>query len=196
MEIYEIDDYLGDAADQLDTDQKRELAAIGDDLATRYDEDDPGRGAAFAAAVAYMLGDTNTHDAAHTYRAAQQTRDETLAAAIQVASMSGLSEVAAAAAIGISRNTVRSHLGKNSSTTRKARAMADEVDIIEVADDNTDYDPEAVGKFAFQNGGQCESLHDTLDDAGRAAAKHLGAGKVELNEDANYFSGRRWTISQ
>lgn len=111
METYELDAYLGDFADQLDADQKTELIRISDNINARYGEDDPGRTAAFTAAVAYMLGDTNTHDAARAYRSAQQVRDEALAAAIQVAHMSGLSESAAAAEIGINRRTVRRHLG-------------------------------------------------------------------------------------
>lgn len=112
MQEHEIDAYLGDAAGQLDNDQKTELVRINDDIEARYNEDDPARAAAFAAAVAYMLGDTNTDATARAYRSAQKVRDEALAAAIQVAAMSGLSERAAADEIGINRLTIRRHLGK------------------------------------------------------------------------------------
>lgn len=112
MQPHEIDAYLGDFADKLDADQKTELSRIADDLADRYEDSGEAQAAAFAAAAAYMLGDTNTDAAARTYQAAQQARDEALAAAIQVAEMSGLSNVAAAKKIGITPRTVRRHLGK------------------------------------------------------------------------------------
>lgn len=112
MERYEIDAWLGDAADQLTDDQKTELARIAADLADRYEDSGDAQAAAFNAAAAYMLGDTNTDTAARTYRNAQQVRDEALAAAIQVATMSGLPETAAAEKIGINRRTIRRHLGK------------------------------------------------------------------------------------
>lgn len=112
METYEIDAYLGDFADKLDTDQKTELANIAADLADRYEDSGDAQAAAFNAAVAYMLGDTNADTAAREYRNAQQLRDEALAAAIQVATMSGLNISAAAEKIGINRRTVSRHLGK------------------------------------------------------------------------------------
>lgn len=112
MQPHEIDAYLGDFADKLDTDQKAELVAIAADLADRYQDSGDAQAAAFNAAVAYMLGDTNADTAAAEYRNAQQIRDEKLAAAIQVAAMSGLTETAAADTIGINRRTVRRHLGK------------------------------------------------------------------------------------
>lgn len=112
MQRYDLDAWLGDFADKLDDDQKDELVRISGDIDTRYDADDPARAAAFNAAAQYMFGDTNTDAAAREYQAAQQARDEALAAAIQVASMSGLSERAAADKIGINKRTVRRHLGK------------------------------------------------------------------------------------
>lgn len=109
---HEIEAYLGDFVDQVTGDQIDDLTRISNEINTRYMTDEPERAAAFVAAVQYVLGNTNADRAARDYQDAKQRCDETLAAAVQVASMTGLSEVAAAKTIGIARNTYRKHLNR------------------------------------------------------------------------------------
>ena len=71
-----------------------------------------------------MLGNTNADQASDDYRKADLERKKTLAAAIQVTHMSGMTHSAAAQRIGISRNTLRSYLGnKKKNIARKKRLL-------------------------------------------------------------------------
>lgn len=116
---HEVENYLGPALDELNEEQIDELITEFQDIAHRYDEDDPSREAAWAAAVEYMLGNTNADQASDDYRKADLERKKTLAAAIQVTHMSGMTHSAAAQRIGISRNTLRSYLGNKKKNTKK-----------------------------------------------------------------------------
>lgn len=116
---HEVENYLGPALDELNEEQIDELITEFQDIAHRYDEDDPSREAAWAAAVEYMLGNTNADQSSDDYRKADLERKKTLAAAIQVTHMSGMTHSAAAQRIGISRNTLRSYLGNKKKNTKK-----------------------------------------------------------------------------
>lgn len=70
------------------------------------------------------------------------------------------------------------------------------LDIIEIEDDNTDYDPEDIGKFAVQYNGECKSLHNKISDAVFAIAYLVCVDScmLTIHPDINYSSGRRWII--
>jgi len=121
---YEVEAYLGPALEELTEEQIDDLISEFQDIAHRYDEDDPSREAAWAAAVEYMLGNTNADQASDDYQKADLERKKTLAAAIQVTHMAGMTHSAAAQRIGISRNTLRSYLGnKKKHIARKKRLL-------------------------------------------------------------------------
>jgi prevent-host-death family protein len=72
--------------------------------------------------------------------------------------------------------------------------QASEYDVIRVAGDNADYEPDEVGKLAVQRNGEFLTFVDDLDAAVTAIAREVCAG-VALVRAGNYFGGERWTVA-
>ena len=67
-------------------------------------------------------------------------------------------------------------------------------DVIEVTSDHDDYPAEDLGKIAVQYGGQWIAFAEDLDAAAALIAARTGR-TVRLDPADNYFSGRRWTVT-
>lgn len=114
MQRYELDAYLGDAADQLTDTQKDDLLRTADDIDATYDEEDD-RAVAFSAAVQYVFGDLDADDVGAALTGARVAEREAYVTARQVAVMAvrdGAEEAPLARALGVDRMTVRKWLGK------------------------------------------------------------------------------------
>jgi predicted DNA-binding transcriptional regulator AlpA len=72
------------------------------------------------------------------------------------------------------------------------RQRVDGYDVIRVADGQSDYDPEDVGKLAIQHDGQLEAFADDLDTA-RAHISAATGTAVELTPAESYHGESRWT---
>lgn len=109
--------WLGPAADEMTADQIARFHAEAERIDARYpdpDEQDE-RDAALSAVVQYLLGETRPTDAGRALTAARMAEAHAMAASQQIAVMAvadGMSEVKAAEACGIDRNTLRRALGK------------------------------------------------------------------------------------
>lgn len=117
MQRYEMDAWLGDAADDLTEDQIGRLMAEADRIDARYPDSDneAERQAALTAAVQYLLGETRPTDAGQRLNTARGVQAEAMAASKQIAAMAvadGMSAVQAATATAIDRMTLLKVLGK------------------------------------------------------------------------------------
>lgn len=117
MQRYELDAWLGDAADDLTSEQIDRLMAEADRIADRYPDpdDEADRQAALSAAVQYLLGDTRPTDAGHHLNAARRAQAEAMAASQQIATMAvadGMTKSGAARAAAIDRMTLLKALGE------------------------------------------------------------------------------------
>jgi hypothetical protein len=108
--------WLGPAAEELTPEQIETVAEQARLIDARIDADlQDERDAALAAVVQFLLGETDAEEAKRTLTATRAAERRATAAAAQVGAMltlSGTSEVAAAAAVGIDRMTLRDALGK------------------------------------------------------------------------------------
>jgi hypothetical protein len=121
MQLYELDAYLGDFANDVTEAQKAMLMRISDELdllyppAEEFDEHEEERLAAFSAAVQYVMGDLDVDSAGENLLIARLETVEAMAAARQVAVMAaadGEAEASIARKLGVDRMTVRKWLGK------------------------------------------------------------------------------------
>lgn len=117
MEDYDLDAYLGDV--EVTDDQRERIMREADRIAERFpqDPDDPDGddGAAFTAAIMYILGDLTPEDVGSELRAARLAEADALTRARQIAVMAvedGASEAGTARALGVDRMAVRGWLGK------------------------------------------------------------------------------------
>lgn len=108
--------WLGPAAAELTPDQIRIVAEQAKLIEARIDADlQDERDAALSAVVQFLLGETDAEQAKRALIDARAAERRATAAAASVGAMltlSGTSEVAAAAAVGIDRMTLRDALGK------------------------------------------------------------------------------------
>lgn len=109
--------WLGPAADVLTDEQADRFCRAWDDIGARYGAYNQGESAAaLAAALQYLLGETDPDTIGLAVTTARAQWDETVAAAAQVARMAaddGVGEVELARRIGVDRaRTVRRWLGK------------------------------------------------------------------------------------
>lgn len=91
--------------------------------------------------------------------------------------------------------TITKH-GKPAAMVQPYRDYAvnvDSLDVIEVADNNNDYDPAEIGRFAVQQDGECLATLDTAEAAEIYLAGLTGR-VVKLVPAVNYFNGRRWIV--
>jgi hypothetical protein len=110
--------WLGPALDQLTDAQIGLVADASRAINDRYPDPDEEhlRDAALSAAVQYLLGDTSAEEAKRRLAEARAEEAMASAAAQQVAVMlvgEGMFEIPAAAAVGITRTTLRRALGKD-----------------------------------------------------------------------------------
>jgi hypothetical protein len=117
MQLNDLKPWLGDALAQLDADQLARLQRESDRIDAAHPEPDLSYmwDAAMSIAVQHVLGEANPDDVGRALMTARREEAAALAAAKQLAVMlvaDGATEEEAAEAIGISRLTVRSALGK------------------------------------------------------------------------------------
>lgn len=116
MQHYELDAYLGDFADALRVETKRDLLAVADALGGRYpDSDDPAGIDAITGAIACALGGETLDALAAEWKAARAAERGAMAtltgAIIWTYIHDRLSQVAISERTGINRQTVRKALG-------------------------------------------------------------------------------------
>lgn len=117
MEAREIIDWLGDAADDLTTEQIERIAAESRRIDERYpDPDEQGeRDAALSAVVQHLLGETTPEDAARTLIDARAAEGRAYAAALQIAVLlvgDGTPKATAARMAGVDRMSLLKALGE------------------------------------------------------------------------------------
>lgn len=115
IDRYELEAWLGPAADDLTPDQIDRLHRVAREIHARYPDDADNREAALTAAVQWMLGDITLDQARNQLVSARIAAARASAVAQQVAVMAhadGMPESRAAAAVGIDRMTLRKALGK------------------------------------------------------------------------------------
>ena len=109
--------WLGSAADDMTPEQRARFDAEAPEILAMWpDPDDQAeRDAALSALVQYLLGETSPTEAGYQLTRARIALAEALAAAkvlARFAVQDGMSEVQAAAQVGLDRMTVRKVLGK------------------------------------------------------------------------------------
>lgn len=99
------------------------------------------------------------------------------------------SQVAAGALLGISQPAVA-----KSVTRAQSALFVEDFDVIEIAEDTANYGRESVGRLAVQHEGECMAIVDNLEEAVAHIEAQTGEAVTAVPQ-ANYFSGRRWTVA-
>lgn len=120
MQLIELDNYLGDFANDLTSEQKDTLMRVSDQLDEAFPEGEDfdeyldEREAAFSAAVQYVMGDLDVVSVGKDLSTVRLAMSKAMAAAqgITLAAAADETESALARELGVDRMTIRKWLGK------------------------------------------------------------------------------------